>query len=996
MHAAGSRYLALFLGALLLAPAYAHRETYAHSKEECQAHYQEWLKLKQERDGIQEQLDQIAAGTYESDLDIITAGLEEALAALEEAGGNLEEIKDKLGELKKLVDGQIEALDEFIKGVEDGTDVIGEKLEEAKAALEKLQKLADVIAADPKDPEEALKAFSAYLEFFTEVFGPLIEKIPGLREMWQFYLGAVLAIKDRLLEIRAKLREKEVAILGYDPREPLEREKSGIQNKMDELWNHIKQYCGRFYSVRSGDIITKEQQRILDQQAAAAAAQREWERQQAEEEKRRKQECRQLVRKLEGLKNRAAQLRDEIKKIAAGASPNQPSGDNLQPAEDASAKADELKKVVDEAKATHREIKRKCGDPAGAGDGGGGGDGSGGGDPDDFGGEADDLWDEIEETGGEGRWAAAGAVASFGIAEEKEKLKECLDECRRCLEELEELKDELEDLEGELEDTRQEIEDEKQALTEAEKKVADFEKKSTLHIWETASGHVFTSMSASQPDATYKGSMVPPKQSKKLADARRDLQDIRDGIAELEAEAERLEEAIEEKKEEIAAKEEECRRCREDCARRIAEFEQRTVTWRRTLKDDGSVQEARDALEGEARELEGEIDAVVARVDATVARRAVPVEGPAPGEATATFDPNQVPFGTADDTAFLPDAAAPGRGLVAGDEVEWLFQVSPETRWDAVRRQLRNLVRAYVHQDTSGCMAAISDDFQLDASILRNALESDFQREDNINLDVELLSYQLGKESASVRIRWNRTAINRQTGIPTVNQGESTLLFDRRSGFGLSNWQGPPALGVTDPAWLAQARGGALDFQEPRRDKGEAAAPTQGGGGGGATPPPAAPPPGPPPLMMINVILGPANQFAYIDLLGRNATPFNGPPPPPNPGDAFFIQLGGPTVYTLQQRPGGPGNVLSFCADNTTVPDLNLIRTVSPTHAANAQPVDGNRRNYFSVLVPAGPPALIQVDVTPAGGGAQNFQLSYFLGSPGDPEVNKTAAFPCP
>lgn len=172
--------------------------------------------------------------------------------------------------------------------------------------------------------------------------------------------------------------------------------------------------------------------------------------------------------------------------------------------------------------------------------------------------------------------------------------------------------------------------------------------------------------------------------------------------------------------------------------------------------------------------------------------------------------------------ARLERAAAPARerfggggagGLVdAVDPEEMSVRVDPTTdRWQAVKRTLRDLVRAYVENDIGGVLRLLAADVVPDSSVFFNAIKEDYEAETNIALDLELLRYRLGMEESCVDLRWNRNATRMVDGGVSVDRGTATFCFSRDSGMKLSRAQGRLPFGLGDPQLQKQASGGQLN-----------------------------------------------------------------------------------------------------------------------------------------------------------------------------------------
>jgi hypothetical protein len=159
------------------------------------------------------------------------------------------------------------------------------------------------------------------------------------------------------------------------------------------------------------------------------------------------------------------------------------------------------------------------------------------------------------------------------------------------------------------------------------------------------------------------------------------------------------------------------------------------------------------------------------------------------------------------------DSGAPVSDLVVEGKVQppVRVRIQNQARWDVVKAVIRRFIAAYVSGDLSGVMRTLSGSFLQDPTVLRNALQEDFKRLTSINLDIELFSYRLTRDSIQVEVRWNRSATDQQTGVVSVLTGSSRMLFGREGGFGFTGWYGSTPFGRFDTAWRKQAEAGAVN-----------------------------------------------------------------------------------------------------------------------------------------------------------------------------------------
>lgn len=157
---------------------------------------------------------------------------------------------------------------------------------------------------------------------------------------------------------------------------------------------------------------------------------------------------------------------------------------------------------------------------------------------------------------------------------------------------------------------------------------------------------------------------------------------------------------------------------------------------------------------------------------------------------------------------FDPVTGEPITAPAAGPASESPVGYDQRTRWETVKEWLRRFMEAYVQGDLGGALRAFSRNMLQDSSLLRLALQEDFRNQTNINIDIELLEYRMSFDTVIVRIRWNRTAVDQQSGQATVQTGVSRLLFDRHDGFRLAGWFGSSPFGLFTALWQQQVEAG--------------------------------------------------------------------------------------------------------------------------------------------------------------------------------------------
>lgn len=149
------------------------------------------------------------------------------------------------------------------------------------------------------------------------------------------------------------------------------------------------------------------------------------------------------------------------------------------------------------------------------------------------------------------------------------------------------------------------------------------------------------------------------------------------------------------------------------------------------------------------------------------------------------------------------------------------LQVKTLTRYERAKEQLRDLTKAYIDRHMSGFQKGFSSDSRQDLSVLWNAVQSDWNNETDINIDIELQQYWMTFERVCMRARWNRTS-KLTTVDPGLTGGQSTnetgtgvWCFDRFEDFKMRMMSGSVPFGRSDPAWRQQVASG-----DPNPDEG--------------------------------------------------------------------------------------------------------------------------------------------------------------------------------
>ncbi len=126
----------------------------------------------------------------------------------------------------------------------------------------------------------------------------------------------------------------------------------------------------------------------------------------------------------------------------------------------------------------------------------------------------------------------------------------------------------------------------------------------------------------------------------------------------------------------------------------------------------------------------------------------------------------------------------------------------------AARAHIAEGLDAYMHEDPRGFAEMFSLNADADVGILRNAAREDFQLEGDIRVEVHYLGDLTTTGKPALRLRWNRTATDRRTGVPRVESGQSLVLLDPTDSFKVKSWRESAPFGRTDRTAGSQLRMG--------------------------------------------------------------------------------------------------------------------------------------------------------------------------------------------
>jgi outer membrane murein-binding lipoprotein Lpp len=281
--------------------------------------------------------------------------------------------------------------------------------------------------------------------------------------------------------------------------------------------------------------------------------------------------------------------------------------------------------------------------------------------------------------------------------------------------------------------------------------------------------------------------------------------------------------------------------------------------------------------------------------------------------------------------------------MAAGKSTEAIVDISKKTRWQAVKERIRKLFRAYTDKNMMALLALFSDSAGLSLEVFRNAIVSEFQRETDIRVDVELLAYYLSRDVVLVRFRWNRHSVMIETGRNRINSGIAEFWLRRDDHFLVYQLAGAMPFGLDNLDFQKMLGNSRPTYPSYLTSSGELADSTPGGLAPPAAPPPPGPPPPPVPPTVHDLTIqldfrnGGLGNLAAIDLeLGtvRKRISANPAGEVPQPGEDFFlfVPLGFPS--TTIQVLGVNGSTIANCGPSSPV--LLDLRQLTPSSLVGA------------------------------------------------------------
>jgi hypothetical protein len=291
---------------------------------------------------------------------------------------------------------------------------------------------------------------------------------------------------------------------------------------------------------------------------------------------------------------------------------------------------------------------------------------------------------------------------------------------------------------------------------------------------------------------------------------------------------------------------------------------------------------------------------------------------------------------------------------------------SSASRYRRVKQNLANAMRGYVAKDISTFMDLFARSFTQDLTIFRNAVNDDFVNDNDISVDLELLSYQLSQDTVGLSLIWNRTSTASNGGAPTVERGSSRLIFDRNDDFRVKTWLDSTPFGRRDQALRAQVQGGQVNDQT-------------------GIPTPTATTTAPTPDPPVTVAWSPASDFnnaLAVDVDLGISRPFSDSLTP-NVGDFaagedFSIHLGfgvpNPRVQVLSNTGGAVARCVGLPAP-TQIGDIRNLISTSITAGNSTFATANGSQEVFGLRTPGGKFVVLEVPAEPSTSQSIRYQV---------------------
>lgn len=113
-----------------------------------------------------------------------------------------------------------------------------------------------------------------------------------------------------------------------------------------------------------------------------------------------------------------------------------------------------------------------------------------------------------------------------------------------------------------------------------------------------------------------------------------------------------------------------------------------------------------------------------------------------------------------------------------------------------VQQNIYKMRDLFVAGDVSGFMRNVSNGFYRGYVKLERGLRETLRKASQISLQVTLDDVQMEDEKVIVRIRWNRSLFNKETGRMEETSGESVLIFLKAETIRLIDYRKDPPFGI--------------------------------------------------------------------------------------------------------------------------------------------------------------------------------------------------------
>lgn len=279
--------------------------------------------------------------------------------------------------------------------------------------------------------------------------------------------------------------------------------------------------------------------------------------------------------------------------------------------------------------------------------------------------------------------------------------------------------------------------------------------------------------------------------------------------------------------------------------------------------------------------------------------------------------------------------------------------ISGQTRWQRAKTHLANGMRAYVAKDAAGFMTMFSPDALVDLAVLRNAALEDFQAEDRINIDFQLLAYRMTNTGLDADLQWNRNSVDARSGTPAVETGTSRAVFDRGQDFTVKAWYGSTPFGRRSRALADQVQAGQVNDETGVEEEADDEGPST---------------PAPPTQAAISsksfTLDFMPNRFAVFDFEAGTVRTSPTALTATATEDLAFQVTDFPTPYALNLNDAQPalGAVIRGC---TGVTDLTQLRSVNTGGLAAGEGLNGVQ--FYALKTAEGNLVLFEADAATAG-----------------------------